>query len=123
MQFLPEFDVVRVVGIDGVIFRQRESVKIVDPEPLPGSIEIINDWYDGGDYVMIWSARHPSYEALTRKQLDSVGLKYHELRLGKPLAGLMVIYDDREICVVRVPKNIGLEKCLVQENQDRDEWI
>lgn len=109
MKFEPRFPIVRLVDIDGVVFRQFTSVKIVEPELLPGSFERINAWFDAGDHIVFFSARSPEYYELTMKQLDSVGLKYHRLILGKPLGGQIHLYDDADFHLHLLKRNEGLE--------------
>ena len=108
MEFVPKHRVVRVVDIDGVIFELRPSVLHKDVVPLSDSIETINKWFENGDYVCIWTSRAKCYEESTRKELDEVGLKYHELILGKPLGDIVEIYDDMKIVAHHLPRNHGL---------------
>jgi hypothetical protein len=114
MEFEPRHNIVRIVDIDGVIFEQTPSITNPKEIPLPG-IERINEWFEEGDYIFLWSSRSKCYEDSTRKALDELGLRYHELCLGKPLANRMEIYDDVLIVPHHLPKNVGLV-CLEPEN-------
>ena len=109
MNIMPTFGIVRIIDIDGVIFRQLHNDKPTELEPLPGSVEQINEWFDDGDLVVIWTARSPVYAGVTRDQLDSFGVKYHYLLLGKPLSDEIHIYDDKIIISHKLEMNAGLE--------------
>jgi hypothetical protein len=101
---------VRVIDIDGTVFKRRSSGNDFqyEPETLPGCIEVINGWFDAGDYICFWTGRPSEYREVTRRQLDSVGFKYHELLMDKPITKNMIIYDDNPIIVVKLDENKGV---------------
>lgn len=109
MNLMPSFKRVRIVDVDGVLFRQGTGDKIGEPELLPGSLERVNEWFDAGDLVVLWTARAPIYRDLTTHQLDSFGFKYHQVILGKPLSNEIHIYDDKLIVAHKLEMNAGLE--------------
>jgi histidinol phosphatase-like enzyme len=66
-------------------------------QPRVDIIEKINTMYNDGAYVVMWTSRGVGtgicHRDLTIKQLTRWGLKYHELRLDKPVFDLMI--DDK----------------------------
>lgn len=69
-------------------------------EPSNINIEKINKLYDEGHEITYWTARgsvntsrRREYSALTRKQLEQWGCKYHYLIVGKKPAYDLLICD------------------------------
>ena len=69
------------------------------PSPIPENIAKINRLYDEGNEIIIWTARGTvtkiDWRELTEKQLKEWGVKYHELKFGKPNYELLI--DDKAI--------------------------
>ena len=69
--------------------------------PIKGRIEKINSLFYGGHTIKLFTARGSKsgidFEALTITQLKLWGLKYHELKFGKPFADFYI--DDKGINV------------------------
>jgi len=75
--------------------------------PIKDIVKVVNDTYDSGYTVKIYTARGMStfsnnvskiYNELfeiTKKQLDNWGVKYHELIMGKTHYDLLI--DDKAI--------------------------
>ena len=67
--------------------------------PLYDKIAIINKLYNDGHMVTYWTARGSvsgiDYYELTKKQLDSWGVKYHNFMVGKPPYDIFI--DDKTI--------------------------
>jgi dTDP-glucose 4,6-dehydratase len=65
--------------------------------PFPERISKVNALYEAGSNILIYTARGTvtgiDWRPLTEKQLAEWGVKYHELRLGKPFADIYI--DDR----------------------------
>lgn len=63
------------------------------------NIDKVNRLYDLGHTIVMWTARgtlsNNNYFRLTYNQLNSWGLKFHELRMGKPAFDLFI--DDKAI--------------------------
>lgn len=90
--------------IDGTICNNTNG-KYPEAKPHQGMIELINQLYDEGHYIIFHTARGMGYckgipnqaatkwYALTQSQLEEWGVKYHELHLGKILADVYI--DDR----------------------------
>lgn len=62
-------------------------------------IDIINDLYDSGHYIVLWSSRGVKtgidWYDITIKQLENWNVKYHKLKLDKPVYDLFI--DDKSI--------------------------
>lgn len=65
--------------------------------PMNDRITVVNKLYDNGGYIIIFTARGSltgkDFSALTQRQLDDWGVRYHELLFGKPAADIYV--DDK----------------------------
>ena len=96
-----------VFDIDGTI-----CTKVIDGDyskasPLQDRIDIVNKLYDNGNKIIFQTARgmgrssnsvawsHKAFYELTREQLESWGVKFHSLFLGKPAGDVYV--DDKGI--------------------------
>jgi hypothetical protein len=68
-------------------------------EPMLDRIEKINGLYDEGNTIVYWTARGSvtgiDHSELTKKQFKDWGVKYHELKFGKPPYDLFI--DDKNI--------------------------
>lgn len=67
--------------------------------PNVKNIKKVNDLYDEGYIITMWTARgslsNKCFFSITQKQLKNWGVKYHELRMGKPAYDLLI--DDKTI--------------------------
>ena len=95
---------------DTLCFRKTKEDKIKKYEeckPIPEMIKVVNDCYERGHEIVIYTARgmfslggnrdeiyHHLYD-LTREQLEKWGIKYHKLILGK--AYYDVLIDDKVV--------------------------
>lgn len=86
-----------VFDIDGVIALFRSDLAYGQAEPNIELINIINHLYSWGNYIVLFTARgyvtKKDWRVLTEKQLQSWGVKYHELHFGKPNADYYI--DDK----------------------------
>jgi hypothetical protein len=84
--------------LDGTLCTNTEG-EYEQAVPLPERILKVNELYDKGNRILIYTARGTvtgiDWHDLTQKQLDTWGIKHHELRLGKPFADVYV--DDRGV--------------------------
>ena len=66
-------------------------------QPFFDRINKVNLLYNTGNHILIFTARGTvtgiDWTKLTQDQLSKWGVKYHELKLGKPFAHIYV--DDR----------------------------
>ena len=90
--------------IDGVICNNTWG-KYSEAKPYKQAIKKINDLYDRGNKIILFTARfmgknnesrnkaHNEGYQFTKNQLLKWGVKYHELKMGKPSYDLIV--DDK----------------------------
>ena len=82
--------------LDGTLCTNTEG-EYVTAQPFADRIEKVNELFDNGDHILIYTARGTAtgidWRPLTEEQLARWGLRYHELRLGKPFAHIYI--DDR----------------------------
>lgn len=87
------------VDIDDTICRLRIAGNYYSATPIQKAIEKVNQMFDDGHTIVMWTARGTvsgiDFEEMTRAQLEFWGLKYHELRMGKPAYDLFI--DDKNI--------------------------
>ena len=95
-----------VFDIDGTICTLSNG-KYEDAKPLKERIAHVNNLYDEGNTVIFQTARgmgrfknnkekaEKLFYELTVKQLNSWGVKYHELFLGKPAGDFYI--DDKGV--------------------------
>jgi hypothetical protein len=85
------------VDIDNTICK-TEGMDYINAVPIFENIEKINELHKN-NYIVYWTARGAGsgadYRELTIAQFKKWGVKYHELRLDKPLYDLLI--DDRAI--------------------------
>lgn len=86
-----------VFDIDGVIAEYREQLDYASADPNRKMISIINQLYNAGNYIVLFTARGYKtgidWKEITEKQLNEWGVKYHELKFGKPDADFYI--DDK----------------------------
>ncbi len=96
------------VDIDETICMSPESRDYSKAVPIIKNIEKINELYDSGNTIIYWTARGTGsgidWREVTEKQFKSWGVRYHDLKFGKPIYDLFV--DD---------KNINSERFFKQE--------
>jgi len=95
-----------IIDVDGTICTDTQGYYDV-VEPLVDRISEFNKLYDEGHEIIYWTARgmtegngnvHKAYELyydITRKHLEDWGVKYHELRMGKPCYDVWI--DDKAL--------------------------
>ena len=85
------------VDIDETICLSPDSRDYSKAKPIPDNINKINDLYDKGNKIVYWTARGTEtmidWRNLTEKQFKAWGVKYHELKFGKPNYDLFI--DDK----------------------------
>lgn len=99
-----------VFDIDGVIAKLTKDNNYPLAEPNQPMIDLINQLYDMGHYIVLFTARGYvtgiDWRDVTEKQMERWGLKYHELHFGKPNGDYYV--DDRMISMDRLMELYGL---------------
>jgi hypothetical protein len=84
--------------IDGTLCTNTEGL-YEEAKPFPERIAHLNALYNAGCRVALYTARGSKtgidWTDLTKKQLAEWGVRYHELKLGKPYAEIYI--DDKAI--------------------------
>lgn len=87
------------VDIDNTICNTPDDHNYLTSSPRYRQISIINQLYDQGNIIVYWTARGASsgkdWSGLTKSQLRTWGVKYHELKMDKPSFDLFI--DDKVI--------------------------
>lgn len=95
-----------VFDIDGTLCTFTDG-KYEDAQPLSNRIETVNKLFDEGNEIILLTARgmgrsknsvafaEAAFRSLTEQQLESWGVKYHRLFLGKPAGDYYI--DDKGI--------------------------
>jgi hypothetical protein len=70
--------------IDGTLI---EQVRFEDLDPnvvtvLPGVSEKMNEWYEAGHHIVLTTARPWDLELITKQQMATAGIRYHQLLMG-----------------------------------------
>jgi CMP-N,N'-diacetyllegionaminic acid synthase len=76
------------VDIDQTICQSSENLDYSGSIPILENISKINDLYEEGHTIIYWTARGTvtgkDWRDLTEQQFKNWGIKYHEIRFGKP---------------------------------------
>lgn len=92
-------EVIYYVDIDETICSKSEDLDYSKAKPLLDRIERINKLYDSGNTIIYWTARGTGsgidWRQVTEKQFKNWGVKYHDLKFGKPIYDLFI--DDKNI--------------------------
>jgi hypothetical protein len=87
------------VDIDETICRYEGDRNYPDALPIKQNIKKINDLYGSGNTIVYWTARGTTtgldWRKVTEEQFLKWGVKYHELKFGKPNYDLFI--DDKNI--------------------------
>jgi len=87
------------IDIDDTICKLGEELKYETATPIESAIYKVNQLYLQGHHIVFWTARGTGsgldWSELTRSQLESWGVKYHELRFGKPVYDVFI--DDKNL--------------------------
>jgi ribonucleotide monophosphatase NagD (HAD superfamily) len=83
--------------IDGVLATLVPGNDYKQARPIPEAIIVVNRLYEAGHRIILFTARGSAtgidWAQVTRSQLEDFGVRYHELRFGKPAADFYI--DDR----------------------------
>ena len=87
------------IDIDETICNSPNKPDYKDSTPIKENIEKANKLYDEGNIIIYWTARGTvrgmDWSDLTRKQFKEWGVKYHDLKFGKPYYDLFI--DDKNM--------------------------
>ena len=96
-QFEADDQKVALVDIDETVCAYGEKRRYDLAVPINKNIQKINDLYDKGWYIIYWTARGTvtkiNWLNLIQKQLNKLGCRYHDVRVGKPQYDLWI--DDK----------------------------
>ena len=87
------------IDIDETICETPKSRDYTKAIPLKENIEKANKLFEEGNTVIYWTARGTGtgidWSELTRSQLTIWGVRYHDLKFGKPVYDLFI--DDKNM--------------------------
>ena len=87
------------IDIDETICNSPNKPDYKDSTPIKENIEKANKLYDEGNIIIYWTARGTvtgmDWSDLTKKQFKEWGVKYHDLKFGKPYYDLFL--DDKNM--------------------------
>jgi hypothetical protein len=90
-----------VIDVDGIVAKLCPGNDYRLAEPIPEHIRAINRLFEAGHKIIMLTARGSAtglpWEDVTKAQFAAWGLKYHDLRFGKPAADYYV--DDRILSI------------------------
>ena len=95
-----------VFDIDGTICEESPTFERFMAKPRVEYINMVNECYSEGHFVMLYTARTWSEYKMTEEWLRLNNVKYHILLCGKPVYDLWV--DDRAI-------NAKIDHKVIQE--------
>jgi len=84
-----------IIDMDGTICTEEKTYSRSLAKPKNGAIESINELYDNGHTIIIYSSRTWMEYEITFEWLKKYGVKYHQLVMGKPIGDYWI--DDRAI--------------------------
>ena len=94
-----------MVDIDGTICKFKHKYDYINAKPIYNNIEVFNNLYDKGNEIHYWTARGSvdgkNWDELTIKQLNSWGVKYNSINIGKPQYDVWVddkAYNVKDFC-------------------------
>ena len=87
------------VDIDETICLSPKDRDYSKARPIEKNIKKINEMYYNGDTIVYWTARGTAsgidWRDVTENQFKKWGVKYHEIKFGKPVYDLFI--DDKNI--------------------------
>lgn len=87
------------VDIDETICTSPDNRDYRQASPIISNINKINELYESGDTIIYWTARGTGsgidWREVTEEQFERWGVKYHELKFGKPIYDMFI--DDKNI--------------------------
>ena len=87
------------IDIDETICNSPNKPDYKNSTPIKENIKKANKLYDEGNIIIYWTARGTvtgmDRSDLTRKQFKEWGVKYHDLKFGKPYYDLFI--DDKNM--------------------------
>jgi CMP-N,N'-diacetyllegionaminic acid synthase len=89
------------IDIDETICKTPENRDYTNASPIIENIHKANSLYDEGNKIVYWTARGTvtgiDWSDVTTAQFKKWGVKYHDLKFGKPYYDLFI--DDKNMNV------------------------
>lgn len=87
------------IDIDETICNSPNKPDYNDSTPIKKNIKKANKLYDEGHEIIYWTARGTQtgidWSDITKKQFKEWGVKYHDVKFGKPYYDLFI--DDKNM--------------------------
>jgi len=87
------------IDIDETICQSPDKPNYTTSTPIYENIQKANKLYDNGHLIVYWTARGTGtgidWTDVTKKQFKDWGVKYHDLKFGKPNYDLFI--DDKNL--------------------------
>jgi hypothetical protein len=97
------------VDIDGtlVVYRKFNELSTSVLTPIVEVVDYINEQYNSGAVIIITTARPSTYELMTKQELETIGVKYHQLVMdcGR---GTRVILNDKDPEQPDIERAVGI---------------
>lgn len=84
-----------VIDMDGTICSEEKTYSRPMAKIMVDAVESINDLYDEGNTIIIYSARSWQEYEMTEHWLKEHNIRYSQLVMGKPIGDVWI--DDRAI--------------------------
>lgn len=95
------------IDIDGIICTIVEDCNYINALPISSGIMLVNKLYEN-NFITLFTARGTltgkDWTECTKSQLNKWGVKYHELRFGKPAANYYI--DDKFVNIDLLKRRI-----------------
>ena len=85
------------VDLDGTLCEKVHWTKHSSALPLIENIRKVNQLYENGNTIVIYTGRFPDDEEITRDWLAKFEVRYHRLVMGKLIADLYIDNDSRRL--------------------------
>lgn len=97
------------VDIDGTIVKYRKFSELNESTPIPiqDVIDFVNGHFDSGAVIIITTARPDLYREFTENELNTLGVKYHQIIMNCG-RGTRVVLNDIDPNKPELPRAIGL---------------
>ena len=84
-----------IIDLDGTICTEEKMFSRSLSQPILKAVESVNQLFDEGHIIIIYSARLWIEFEMTTHWLKTNGVKYHQLVMGKPQGDVWI--DDRAL--------------------------
>jgi hypothetical protein len=82
-----------IVDIDGTLCGLGPPERYGQAPPIPQAICRVNQWYDAGHTVILYTGRHIDKMTVTYDWLRRHGVRFHHICFGKPVGEIYI--DDK----------------------------